>query len=137
MGIEVVLNDAQFRRVGIVGGGEPVPEVGVVRFGALRSHLQVALPAIKVVGQQERTGPQPFILIVLFAHAAWSQGQRQQAITEQLTGQLIETQTRASGVGRLFLDIADICQTGNVLAIRLANAPFFRQPRLKFVFFRN
>ena len=137
MRVEVVLNDAQLGRVGIVSRGEPVPKVSVVGLGAAVAHLEVASPPIQVVSQEERASTQTFIFVVFVARTAWLHRQGDQEVAKQLTGQFIKTDTRLGRVAGRFVDIQDILHAGDVGAIRLANAPFFGQPRLKFVFFRN
>ena len=51
MGVQIVLNDLNAGRVGIMGRGEPVPEIGIIGFGAAIPDLQITHTAVKIISE--------------------------------------------------------------------------------------
>ncbi len=116
MGVQIILNDLNHGRSGIIGRGEPVPELGVIGFGAPRPHLQIAFAAVQIIGEEQRARATAFVFIIFFAWAVWPQRQRRHGFTQQLTGQFIKADTGLRWITRLFVHIQNVFHTGNVVA---------------------
>ena len=81
MGVEMILNDLKFGRVGRMGCAKPVPKLGIIGFRApLRAPGESAGHCI--VSEKERTSATPFIFIVCLARITRPHLQGNQAFAQ-------------------------------------------------------
>ena len=129
MGIEIILHQMDFHRLGIAGR-QGLAKQRVFTLGSLRIDRHETLAGERFDGGEQRTGAVFFISIMFFTDLAALHRQRLDFVTDQKARAFVKTDHRVLRIVRQAVQTKYLLHVGDKGAVDFADTPAFIQMRL-------